>query len=185
LDADLALLERWRDGDQQAGQDLLKRHFRSIYRFFDHKCRGEVDDLVQRTFFQCVRSRDQFRGASSFRTYLFAIARHELYQHLRDVRRDQKLDFEITSIAEIVTTVGTKLARLQDAERLKAAMRALPVDDQLLLEMHYWHELDSTQLGEILEMPPATVRTRLSRARKTLRAQFGEDSIMAEKARPA
>ncbi len=95
------------------------------------------------------------------------------------------MDFEITSIAEIVTTVGTKLARLQDAERLKAAMRALPVDDQLLLEMHYWHELDSTQLGEILEMPPATVRTRLSRARKTLRAQFGEDSIMAEKARPA
>ncbi len=41
-----------------------------------------------------------------------------------------------------------------------------------MLEMCYWHELDSTQLGEIFEMPPATVRTKLARARKALRAQL-------------
>lgn len=172
VDADLVLLERWREGDQRAGQDLFKRHFQSVYRFFEHKCRGEADDLVQRAFFQCVRSRDQFRGQSSFRTYLFSIARHELYQHLRDVRRDAQLDFHITSIAEIVTTLGSRLGRARQAERLRVALRSLPVEQQLLLEMCYWHELDSTQLGEVFEMPAATVRTKLARARKALRAQL-------------
>lgn len=172
VDADLVLLERWREGDAGAGQDLFKRHFQSIYRFFEHKCRGEADDLVQRAFFQCVRSRDQFRGQSSFRTYLFSIARHELYQHLRDVRRDERVDFHITSIAEIVTTLGSRLGRAQQAERLRVALRSLPAEQQLMLEMCYWHELDSTQLGEIFEMPAATVRTRLARARKALRTQL-------------
>ena len=170
VDADLALLERWREGDVRAGQDLFKRHFQSVYRFFEHKCRGEADDLVQRAFFQCVRSRDQFRGQSSFRTYLFSIARHELYQHLRDVRRDKQLDFHITSIAEIVTTPGSRIGRAQQAEQLRAALGSLPVEQQLMLEMCYRHELDSTQLGEIFEMPAATVRTKLARARKALRA---------------
>ncbi len=172
VDADLVLLEQWRDGDKRAGQELFQRHFESVYRFFEHKCRGEADDLVQRAFFQCVRSRDQFRGQSSFRTYLFAIARHELYQHLRDARRDRQIDFHITSIADLITTVGSRLGRAQQAERLRLALLTLPVEQQLLLEMHYWHELDSTELGEIFEMPPATVRTKLFRARKALRARL-------------
>ncbi len=177
VDADLILLERWREGDQRAGQALFKRHFQSVYRFFEHKCRGEADDLVQRAFLQCVRSRDQFRGQSSFRTYLFSIARHELYQHLRDVRRDNLVDFHITSIAEIVTTLGSRLGRAREAERLRLALSLLPVEQQLLLEMGYWHELDSIQLGEIFEMPAATVRTKLARARKALRARLDGAAI--------
>ena len=172
MDADLILLERWRGGEPRAGQDLFKRHFPEVYRFFEHKCRGDADDLVQRTFFQCVRSRDQFRGQSSFRTYLFSIARHELYQHLREVRRGPPLDFHVTSIAEIVTTAGSRLGRAEQAERLRHALLSLPVEAQLLLEMAYWHELDATALGEVFDLPPATVRTRLARARKALRARL-------------
>ncbi|MFT3771482.1 MAG: sigma-70 family RNA polymerase sigma factor [Minicystis sp.] len=177
MDADLILLDRWRDGDRSAGQDLFKRHFPDVHRFFDNKCRGDADDLVQRTFYQCVRARDRFRGQSSFRTYLFSIARHELYQHLRDVRRDVQLDFHVTSIAEIVTTAGSRLARAQQTERLRHALSSLPVEDQVLLEMHYWHELDSTALGEVFEMPAATVRTKLARARKALRARLDAADI--------
>src|SRR5688572_6802390 len=85
--ADLELFENWRAGDRQAGQELFVRHFQGVYRFFKHKIdrRLEItaDDLAQQTFFQCIRARDQFRHTSSFRTYLFAIARNELYQYLR------------------------------------------------------------------------------------------------------
>lgn len=172
MDGDLDLLERWRGGDQSAGQELFKRHFQSIYRFFDNKCRGEADELVQRTFFQCLRARDQFRGASTFRTFLFAIARHELYQHLRELRRDERLEFGTISIAELASSLGTRLDLARRVERLQAAMRTLPVEQQLLLELNYWHDLDSPALAEIFEMPAATVRTKIFRARKALRAQL-------------
>ena len=65
---DLALLDRWRSGDARAGEELFGRHFDSIYNFFETKCESEADELVQATFLACVRARDQFRAAASFRT---------------------------------------------------------------------------------------------------------------------
>ena len=83
-DPDMALLEQWRAGDREAGQALFARHFREIYRFFEYRVGGDADDLAQRTFLACVTARDQFRGLSSFRTFLFAIARNELYTFRKD-----------------------------------------------------------------------------------------------------
>ncbi|MEO7731753.1 MAG: sigma-70 family RNA polymerase sigma factor, partial [Kofleriaceae bacterium] len=80
---DLQLVDAWRGGDGEAGQALFQRHFDSIYGFFETKCEADADELVQSTFLACLRARDQFRKESSFRTYLFTIARHELYRVLR------------------------------------------------------------------------------------------------------
>ena len=169
------LFERWRDGDAGAGHALFKRHFTSIYRFFETKCPGEADELVQATFLACVRARDQFRKEASFRTYLFSIARNELYRALRGRRRDlARIDFEVSSIAELVSTPGTKIARSQDHRRLLEALRQLPVEQQTLLELHYWEELPVSELATIFEAPEATVRTRLRRAREALREQMAD-----------
>jgi len=167
---DLVLLTRWRDGDPEAGQALFQRHFDSIYGFFETKCEAEADELTQSTFLACVRARDQFRAQSSFRTYLFTIARNELYRMLRTrQRRDDKLDFELSSIAQLISTPRTRMARNQDHERLIEALRSLPVEQQTLLELHYWEDMDIAALAEVFDAPTATIRTRLHRARKNLR----------------
>ncbi len=167
---DLSLLERWRAGDTEAGQALFQRHFDSIYGFFETKCENEADELTQATFLACVRARDQFRAQSSFRTYLFTIARNELYRMLRTrQRRDDKLDFELSSIADLMSTPGTKIARNQEHRRLIEALQTLPVEQQTLLELHYWEDMDITALAEVFDAPTATIRTRLHRARKALR----------------
>lgn len=177
--SDLALLDRWRSGDAGAGEALFQRHFDSIYGFFETKCEADADELVQSTFLACLRARDQFRKESSFRTYLFTIARHELYRVLRGRQRDgARLDFELSSIAELVSTPGTRIARGQEHRQLVFALRSLPVEQQTLLELHYWEDMDIAALAEVFEMPQATIRTRLHRARKALREK------MAEKAPP-
>jgi len=170
---DIALLEQWRNGDASAGEALFQRHFDSIYGFFETKCEAEADELTQATFLACLRARDQFRSESSFRTYLFTIARHELYRALRGrQRKDARLDFSVSSIAELVSTPRTRIARGQEQRRLVEALRQLPVEQQTLLELHYWEELDIAQLAEIFDAPAATIRTRLHRARKSLRARL-------------
>jgi RNA polymerase sigma-70 factor (ECF subfamily) len=83
VDPDLGLLEKWCTGDSNAGQELFTRHFADIYRFFEHKVGPDADDLAQQTFMACVSSRDRFRRRSTFRTYLFAIARNQLYSGFR------------------------------------------------------------------------------------------------------
>ena len=167
---DLTLLEQWRAGDAEAGQALFERHFDSIYGFFETKCPAEADELVQATFLACLRAKNQFRGDSSFRTYLFTIARNELYRVLRTRQRQgTQVDFALSSIAELVSTPGTRMARNQEHRHLLEALRRLPVEQQTLLELHYWEEMDIAELAKVFDAQAATIRTRLHRARKALR----------------
>ena len=178
MDDDLALLERWRGGDLRAGQDLFGRHFADIYRFFEHKLPAEAEDLAQRTFAECLKARDKFRGQASFRTYLFAIARNQLYSLLRKRPRGEHIDFEVTSIADLVTSLGSRIGRARQVEQLRAVLRELPAEQQLLLELHYWHDLDAAALADIFEVPAGTIRVRLLRARKALRDRM-EPEVLA------
>jgi RNA polymerase sigma factor (sigma-70 family) len=169
-DEDRALLERWCNGERDAGDALLERHFVSLYRFFQSKCHGgDTDELVQATLVACLDAKDRFRGDASFRTFLFGIARHKLYRYLRDRKRDAELDVSTTSVAELVTTRRTVMARDQAHRALLEALQQLPVEQQTLLELHYWEELDTLELAGVFDSPPATIRTWLFRARARLR----------------
>lgn len=182
MDPELDLLDRWRAGDRLAGERLFARYFDEIYRFFEHKVSGDADDLAQRTFLACIAARDQFRGQSSLRTYLFAIARNELYGYLRRAPLGSEVDFEVTSIAELVTSVRSRIDSARQGAQLRAALRELPAEQQLLLELHYWHDLDTAQLGEVFDARPGNIRVRLLRARRALRArmvQLAPDALSA------
>jgi RNA polymerase sigma-70 factor (ECF subfamily) len=167
---DLELLGRWRAGDAGAGQALFARYFDRIYRFFAHRSDRDIDDLVQRTFLACVRARDEFRGDASFRSFLFTIARYELYSYYRRRHRDRELDPLTSSLVEIVTTPRTRIARDQAHRRLLAAMDQLPADTQMLLELHYGEDLDIAELARVFDTPAATIRVRLHRGRRALRS---------------
>ncbi len=175
-DAELVLLDRWCAGDAAAGNELFRGHFEAIYRFFDSKLDREPDDLVQETFLACVRNRDAFQRHSSFRTYVFAIARNLLYRFWRDrSAQPATIDFEEISLVALTTTIGTQLVRREEQVSLHQALDSLPVEQQLLLELHYWEELDADQLAEVFDTAPATSRSRLFRARQALRAVLGTE----------
>jgi RNA polymerase sigma factor (sigma-70 family) len=180
--SDYDLLEAWRAGDQDAGQVLFARHFRKIYRFFETKYGAEADELVQSTFLACVRAKHNFKGNSSFATYLFTIARHELYRVLSEKRRDlARIDFEASSIAELAPTPRTQIAAGEDRARLARALRDLPVEQQVLLELHYWEGIDIAGLAEIFAIQPVSIRSRLHRARTGLRDRMlREPDVPAE-----
>jgi RNA polymerase sigma-70 factor (ECF subfamily) len=166
---DLQLLEAWRDGDAQAGEELVSRHFQAISRFFRGKIGDDVDDPIQETFLACLKGADRIEG-TSFRAYLFGIARRRLYDELRRRYRDQQPDFSISSLADLGTTPSETLARDQRAEVLRAALMTLPVESQIALELRYWEGLSGDEIAAALEIEAATVRSRLTRARQKLKA---------------
>ncbi len=175
-DVDFALLSRWRDGDRSAGEELFLRQFDHLYRFFASKCNGDIDELVQSTLLACLNAKQQFRADSTFKAYMFTVARHELYKYLRARRRDQeRLDFSTVSVADLATTPGTRIARDQAHRRLLDALRELPVEQQTLLELYYWEDLDIATLGTIFDAPPPTIRTWLYRARQQLKERLAAD----------
>ena len=166
---DRKLLDRWRDGDMSAGDALFQRHYDSLYNFFANKVEDEIQDLVQNTFTACVNNRDSFRGQSSVRTYLFAIARNQLRGYLRRLVKDhERLDYSVTSLMDLGITPRTRLDRDQEHGLLRCALRSLPLEQQELLELKYWEDMSSPELSQVLGISEDAVHARLSRARKSL-----------------
>lgn len=169
---DETLLEAWRGGDGTAGQKLLERHFRPLYRFFANKACDACDDLIQTTMMAIVGAKDQFRGESSFRTYLFTVARNVLHRHLRTLARDRLVfDPDRESVWDITRSPSTMAAENQRQRILLDGLRHIPIDLQVALELHYWEELSTSELAEILQVPQGTVKSRLRRARQLLGEQ--------------
>lgn len=169
LPDDQQLLEAWRGGEAHAGAALVERHFDSVYKFFRSKVNEDVDDLVQQTFVSCLEARKGFRGECSFRTLVFEIARRRLYDHFRARRRDRALDFTTTSLRALGTSPSGALLRHDNLTMLREALRELPLDSQMLLELHYWEALSMRELSQVFEVSEGTVKSRLFHARARLR----------------
>jgi len=178
---DAQLLQAWRAGDQQAGDRLLRRHFQSLYRFFRNKVDGGVEDLIQKTLLTCVERRDKVREAASFRAYMFAVARNELYRQLETFRRDrQTKDISDISVEDLTASPGTIVAKRREQKLLLRALRTIPLALQIVLELHYWEKLSTAELAQIFEAPQGTIKSRLRRAREALTRRISELGTSAD-----
>jgi len=165
---DEELLTRWRDGDAKAAETLFERHFEALYRFFRNKAGTAADDLVQRTLLGAYEGSQRFRGDSSFRTFLFAIARNQLLGHLARLRGVDRVEPERDSVADSAPSPSSVVHQRRERALVLHALRRLPVDHQILLELFYWEQHSGTELATILQIPEGTVRSRLRRARALL-----------------
>lgn len=180
MESDPDLFRAWQGGDRRAGSTLFSRHFEAIYRFFRNKLDGDIEDLVQRTFVACVEGRERFRGESTFRTYLFAVAHNLLRDHLRRrMRRPQPVDLDEISAVEAGASPLSVLAARVEERVLLEALRRIPMGSQVILELYYWEKLTGAELGSVLGVVEDTARSRLRKAKRQL-----EEVIRGIKAAP-
>ena len=166
---DFELLDAWRAGDREAGNSLFERHFDAICRFFANKVAHGVDDLIQKTFLGCVESRDRFQKQASFRTFLFAVAHNVLREHFRERRREGvPPDLGETSTDELTPSPSAVFAAHEEQRLLLEALRRIPLDYQLVLELYYWEDMAAPELAQVLAIPEGTVRSRLRKAKEAL-----------------
>lgn len=168
---DKQLFAAWQAGDRDAGEELIERHFDSITRFMRTKAGVEADDLVQRVFLVCVDRGSQFRGDSSFRSFLFGIARNVIFEFIRSKVKSELRDADVgtSSILDIAPGLSTIAVQRAEQRLLVDALRRLPLDLQMAIELYYWEELSVAELARVLEIPEGTVKSRLHRARELLR----------------
>jgi RNA polymerase sigma-70 factor (ECF subfamily) len=170
MDTDEDLFRSWASGDARAGEALVERHYASGDRIFRFKV-GEQQgrDLTQATFEGLQASLSRFQGQCGFRTWLFGIARKKLLNFMRGhVRDKQRFNPDASSVADL----GPSPSSLIDTERrqqlLLGALRRLPVDVQLMLELHYWESMRIAEIAKIVEKPINTVKTQMYRGRQQL-----------------
>lgn len=172
---DLELLDAWRTGDLSAGDELFNRHFAAIHRFFRNKVTDGLEDLVQQTFMACVEGRERFRNDSTFKTYLFGVAHNLLRDHYRAQRREpEALDFGKSSAIDMGAGPSTVLGKRREERLLLEALRAIPLESQIVLELYYWEEMSASQTAAVLHLPEGTVRGRVRKAKELLRKELAK-----------
>lgn len=130
---------------------------------------------MQRTLLATVEGRG--RIASSFRGYLFGIARNQLLKYLDERRRspdDASLYFSPgTRPASIVSPSGA-VAMRQEHWLLLQAIERLDDEQQIALALYYVQGLSTGEIGEACRVSPSTVSSRLHRARAALREALAQ-----------
>jgi RNA polymerase sigma factor (sigma-70 family) len=177
---DAELLEAWRGGDDRAGEQLFDRHADAVARFFENKVRDAADDLTQTTFLRLIEGRERVREGKAFRGYMFGIAQNVLREHLRVLGRGREVDPDVDSMAELVPGPTTIAGVREEHRVLLEALRRLPVQQQMLLELVYWEKLKSEEVAEILGVPSSTARGRLAAARALLGEKMAEIAASPE-----
>lgn len=181
MSTDRDLLSAWQAGDQSRGHDLYQRYFPAVHRYFANKVGSErdVEDLIQRTFLAVLEAQDRFAGNSSFKTWVLGIAHNLLCEHYRGQRRGggPPVDLSETSVRDLCAGPSTLLGQQRDQRALLEALRAIPFDAQVILELYYWEQLTGAEVGELLGIPENTARSRLRRAKQLLLTALREGGL--------
>ena len=128
---------------------------------------GLAEDAVQETFLRAYRSWDKFEGRSSEKTWLTAIAINVCRTMLRSPWQRRNAG------EEALAQLKAEDPDLPDPTVARAVMR-LPKDQRIAVILFYLQEMKIREIAQALEIPQATVSSRLNRARKKLRSELKE-----------
>lgn len=166
---DAELLTAWAQGDDASAEVLVKRHSRELFGFFQGRGARDVDDLMQQTLLDCLDHCRRGATIGNFRALLFAIARRRLVDELRRNGRTPVVEEAgAEDVRDGRTSPSQGIARAQDERVVLEALRRLPLETQILLELFYWRGFTGPDLARAMDLPEGTVRGRLRSARTQL-----------------
>jgi len=168
---DELLVDRFREGDARAFEELVRRHQRAVFHLARRFVRDddEAKDVAQRTFVKAYQGLHALRGGAAFRTWLFRITSNLALNHLRDNSRVRPT--EDAGVHIPVEAIGAD--RLDDEERrgqLLAGLGELPPKQKLVLELRVFQELPFREVAEIAGCTENAAKVNFHHAVKRLRA---------------
>jgi RNA polymerase sigma factor (sigma-70 family) len=158
--------------DPSAFGPIFDRHFDVIYMYLARRVGGQAAaDLASDTFAEAFAVRARFdKARHDARPWLFGIATNMLRHHVRAARQRTSAPSRAEATAlPVEEGVAARLDALRLRPVLLRALAELDEGQRDVLLLYAWAELDYGQIGDALELPIGTVRSRLSRARARLR----------------
>jgi RNA polymerase sigma-70 factor (ECF subfamily) len=173
IPSDESLMVAVRDAARDGLGELFERHQLALYGFFFRMAGDRVssEDLVQEVFYRILKYRHTFRDGSSFRTWMYGIARNAHRDHCRMQRTDTPF-VENSAAMPRSASLSNGLEWNEQAEALQCALLKLPEDRRELIVLSQCQEMSSDEVAGVLGITPGTARVRIHRAMKELRAIF-------------
>lgn len=188
---DRLLVDRFRGGDAGAFEQLVTRYWDRIYGMVHQLLRNQQDaeEVTQDAFIRAHRGLVNFRGDSAFSTWLYQIATNlarNRYWYWWRRKRDKSISFDApvsgdndTTLAELIPaeqeTPEDATVTQEFVNRIAECMDKLNEKHREILVLRNVRNLAYEEIAEILGISVGTVKSRIARARESLREQLGEE----------
>ncbi|MFM9031540.1 MAG: sigma-70 family RNA polymerase sigma factor [Opitutaceae bacterium] len=188
---DRVLVDRFRSGDESAFNEMVARHRDRIYGMVHQLLRNHQDaeEVTQDAFIRAHRGLANFRGDAAFSTWLYQIATNlarNRYWYWWRRKRDRSVSFDAPvgedndmTLADIipaeVDSPDEVTVNEEFVSRISKGMDRLSSGHREILVLRNVKNLSYEEISAILGISVGTVKSRIARARESLRSKLGED----------
>jgi len=183
--ADEELMELVDAGETRAFEVIFDRHAGAAYSLALRMCgrRALAEDIVQDAFLSLWRGGSGYdRGRGSVRSWVLGAVHNRAVDALRRAGAKSGRDVSDDGVAERLRApeaTEAEVERRDEARRVRGALDELPPDQRQVIELAYFGGLSHSQLAEVLELPPGTVKGRMRLGLTKMRSAFGEAERVA------
>jgi RNA polymerase sigma-70 factor (ECF subfamily) len=174
VDPDRELADRFRGGERDAFDQLVRRHEKGVWRIVRRYLRNDADtaDVTQQVFVRAFRGLVTFRGQSSVRSWLYRIAINCSLSWIRDHRHETATEIAEDALTEAHPGLD-RIAGDQDHAQLRAAIAQLPPKQKMVLELRIFDDLSFRDVAELADCSENTAKVNFHYAVKRLRDILG------------
>jgi RNA polymerase sigma-70 factor (ECF subfamily) len=180
-----ALMQRCKNGDIGAFDELYKRYEKRVFNCAYHICGNyhDASDITQEAFIRVYNSIQTFRGDANFLTWIYRIVtnvyldeRKKSKAH-RQSSLDEFIELDENAVSRQIIDDSPLPAEVVEskerAEVVRAAINSLPEYQRMIVTLYHVEDLSYDEIAGILQLPIGTVKSRLNRARLALAQILG------------
>jgi RNA polymerase sigma-70 factor, ECF subfamily len=172
-DTDMELVDLAKGGDERSFEDLIHRHYQSVYQLSYKWCRikEDAEEITQDVFIKLGQRLTAFNGNSSFRTWLYRITINTAKDYSRKISTKRLYESTYAADQSIEKADDASPGPI-NAEQVYDAIDMLPEKQKAAIMLVMAEGLSHKEAARILECPEATVSWRIHQGRKALKRHF-------------
>lgn len=175
---DVEYMNAFQEGDDKAFDQLVQRYYQHVYNYICHQCfdKAIAEDICQDTFVKLYNSRDKYKPVTTFKAFLFTVARNVFIDNYRKTKKMKTTSLDAVygegSFSAYIESIAPNSSDIIDSrEKLAKIMNAIDQLPEILKDVFILSEIEQlkySEISEILNIPVGTVKSRMFNAIKNL-----------------
>jgi len=171
--------------NEEEERRLLEQLFDLLYPWVSQLCSlelvsvGGAEDCAQESLMEIARGLRSFRGDSSFKTWAYTVTKRRIYKFRSKRKRESEGQSQTYGVDEVLSddseSLEETILKRERKKRLLDAIARLPEMQRHSVTLYYLEDKSLAMISEIIGAKEGTIKSHLSRARKTLRKVLGEE----------
>ena len=165
------LVERVKNGDSRAFEELVVRHQKSLYFFVLRVLKNPLDaeDTVQRIFLLAYQNIKGFRADATFKTWIYRIGINQCHNYFRQNKNREFISVDDIPVTDTKADPEGDFSERERLNHLQKAVERLPYKQRMVVTLRIYQELTFEEIGEALNIRANSAKVNFHHALEKLK----------------